>query len=143
MSKDVKTTLSEDQIRTLVQAAIKVKEHAYAPYSKFPVGAAVLSSNGQIYCGCNVENAAYPVGSCAEASAISAMVSAGQLQIEAIAVVGNGPELCTPCGACRQRIREFAIATTPIYVADDTAAYQRFTLEELLPQSFGPDNLSL
>jgi len=82
LSKDVKTTLSEDQIRTLVQAAIKVKEHAYAPYSKFPVGAAVLSSNGQIYCGCNVENAAYPVGSCAEASAISAMVSAGQLQID-------------------------------------------------------------
>jgi len=69
------------------------------------------------------------------------MVSAGQLQIVAVAVVGHGPELCTPCGACRQRIREFATADTPIYVADDTTAYQQFTLEQLLPQSFGPENL--
>ena len=115
--------------------------NAYAPYSKFHVGAAILADDGNIYTGCNVENAAYPIGSCAEASAISAMVMAGQSKIVAIAVAGAGDELCTPCGGCRQRIREFAKASTPILICDESDLRHTTTLEALLPLSFGPNNL--
>ena len=115
--------------------------NAYAPYSKFHVGAAILAEVGNIYAGCNVENAAYPIGSCAEASAISAMVLAGQSKIVAIAVAGAGDELCTPCGGCRQRIREFAKASTPILICDESGLRHSATLDALLPLSFGPNNL--
>lgn len=115
--------------------------NAYAPYSNFQVGAAILAEDGNIYAGCNVENAAYPVGCCAEASAISAMVMSGQTSIAAIAVVGAGDELCTPCGGCRQRIREFSSESTPILVCDQNGLRHETTLGELLPLSFGPDNL--
>ena len=125
----------------LVAAAISAMSHAYAPYSSFYVGAAIRDENGQIHSGANVENAAYPQGACAEAGAISAMIMAGGRKIDAIAVAGKGDVLCTPCGGCRQRIREFAEAATPIIIADVTGERARFTLAEILPHSFGPDNL--
>ena len=115
---------------------------AYAPYSQFSVGAAVRADDGQIYAGCNVENAAYPVGNCAEASAIAAMVMAGPRKITAVAVAGDGEALVTPCGGCRQRIREFAAPDVPIYIAGPGGYRASFTLQELLPHAFGPDNLS-
>jgi cytidine deaminase len=125
----------------LVAAAISAMSHAYAPYSSFYVGAAIRDENGQIHSGANVENAAYPQGACAEVGAISAMIMAGGRKIDAIAVAGKGDVLCTPCGGCRQRIREFAEAATPIIIADETGERARFTLAEILPHSFGPDNL--
>ena len=125
----------------LVATAISAMSHAYAPYSSFYVGAAIRDENGQIHSGANVENAAYPQGACAEVGAISAMIMAGGRKIDAIAVAGKGGVLCTPCGGCRQRIREFAEAATPIIIADETGERARFTLAEILPHSFGPDNL--
>ena len=125
----------------LVATAISAMSHAYAPYSSFYVGAAIRDENGQIHSGANVENAAYPQGACAEGGAISAMIMAGGRKIDAIAVAGKGDVLCTPCGGCRQRIREFAEAATPIIIADETGERARFTLAEILPHSFGPDNL--
>ena len=125
----------------LAQAAIEAMAAAYAPYSQFQVGAAIEDDRGRIYTGVNVENAAYPVGSCAEAGAIAAMVRAGGKKIMRIAVAGRGAALCTPCGGCRQRIREFATSTTEILICDAHGVRQVFTLETLLPHSFGPDNL--
>ena len=125
----------------LVATAISAMSHAYAPYSSFYVGAAIRDENGQIHSGANVENAAYPQGACAEVGAISAMIMAGGRKIDAIAVAGKGDVLCPPCGGCRQRIREFAEAATPIIIADETGERARFTLAEILPHSFGPDNL--
>ena len=135
------TTLTTDQKTSLINTAASAMVNAYAPYSKFHVGAAILAEDGNIYAGCNVENAAYPIGSCAEASAISAMVLAGQSKIVAIAVAGAGDELCTPCGGCRQRIREFAKTSTPILICDESGLRHSATLDALLPLSFGPNNL--
>lgn len=126
----------------LIRSAIAAMEKAYAPYSQFAVGAAVLDENGAIHTGANIENAAYPQGCCAEASAISALIMAGGRQIRKIAVAGRGDLLCTPCGGCRQKIREFGSAETEILVCDETGLRQSFTLDGLLPYSFGPDNLS-
>ncbi len=126
----------------LFAAASAAMERAYAPYSKFQVGAAILAGNGQIYSGCNVENAAYPVGTCAEAGAISAMVRDGAQQIREIVVIGRGEHMCTPCGGCRQRIREFAAADTKIHVCGPEGLRRTFTRDELLPESFGPENLA-
>ena len=131
----------------LIAAAIDAMTRAYAPYSHFAVGAALLDENGQIHCGANVENAAYPNGICAETSAIAMMVNAGASQIKRIAVAGgsSGADsediLCTPCGGCRQRIREFATPDTIIIIASPDGEQQRFTLDALLPHSFGPENL--
>jgi cytidine deaminase len=126
----------------LFAAASAAMERAYAPYSKFQVGAAILAGNGQIYSGCNVENAAYPVGTCAEAGAISAMVLDGVQQIHEIVVIGRGDVMCTPCGGCRQRIREFAAPDTKIHVCGPEGLRRTFTRDELLPASFGPENLA-
>ena len=126
----------------LFEAARAIQAKAYAPYSRFKVGAAIATSDGRVFTGCNVENAAYPVGSCAEAGAIAAMVAAGGSRIAEIVVMGEGDNLVTPCGGCRQRIREFAGPDTPIHVAGPDGIRKSFTLDELLPFSFGPDNLS-
>lgn len=126
----------------LFQAAKAIQAKAYAPYSRFKVGAAIRTHDGQVFTGCNVENAAYPVGTCAEAGAISAMIAGGGSRIAEIVVMGEGDELVTPCGGCRQRIREFAAPETPIHVAGPEGIRKSFTLGELLPFSFGPDNLT-
>ena len=128
-------------IEYLFAVAQASRQQAYAPYSRFKVGAAILADDGAVYSGCNVENAAYPVGACAEAGAISAMIAGGARMIQAILVIGEGPELVTPCGACRQRIREFAAPETPILIAGPEGIRARFSLAELLPASFGPANL--
>jgi len=101
----------------MFEAATKVRERAHVPYSKFKVGAAILTENNHIVVGCNVENAAYPQSQCAEASAIGNMVSQGYSIIKEVLVIGSGDLLCSPCGACRQRIREFASLKTPIICA--------------------------
>lgn len=128
-------------LEALFTAALAAQQKAYAPYSRFKVGAAILADDGTVYPGCNVENAAYPVGACAEAGAISAMIAGGARAIRAIVVIGDGAELVTPCGACRQRIREFAAPETPILIAGPDGIRARFSLAELLPASFGPANL--
>jgi cytidine deaminase len=133
--------VSEADLDRLFVAAKAVQARAYAPYSGFRVGAAVLSEDGAVHAGCNVENAAYPVGNCAEAGAIAAMVAGGAGAIRAVLVLGEGEALVTPCGACRQRIREFAEPQTPVLVAGPDGLRARFTLEQLLPASFGPANL--
>jgi cytidine deaminase len=132
---------AEPDLDALFAAALAAQQKAYAPYSRFKVGAAILADDGKVYPGCNVENAAYPVGACAEAGAISAMIAGGAGAIRAIVVIGNGAELVTPCGACRQRIREFAAPETPILIAGPDGIRARFSLAELLPASFGPANL--
>ncbi len=136
-----KLALTEPQRRLLFEAAANAMRQAYAPYSRFQVGAAVLDAQGRIHAGCNVENAAYPQGLCAEASALSAMVLAGGDQVCAVLVMGAGLGLVTPCGGCRQKIREFAAPDTPILIADPDQLRATFTLEQLLPHSFGPEQL--
>ena len=126
----------------LLAAAKAVQARAYAPYSRFRVGAAVRTASGNVYSGCNVENAAYPQGSCAEAGAISVMVAAGDREIVAVLTVCDGEAISTCCGGCRQRLREFANGNTPIYAAGPEGVRATFTLDELLPHSFGPENLS-
>ena len=125
----------------LAAAARKARARAYAPYSKFKVGAAILADDGEIYAGCNVENAAYPNGVCAETSAISAMIAAGARRIREIAVIGSGPKLVTPCGGCRQRIAEFAAPEVPVHICGDQGVRKTFTIAELLPESFDVRNL--
>ncbi|MCM8736462.1 cytidine deaminase [Azospirillum sp. A1-3] len=133
------------ELSQLIEAARAARENAHAPYSKFKVGAAILGESGRIFAGCNVENAAYPQGQCAESSAIGAMVTAGDRRIRAIVVMGGeagAEEICTPCGGCRQRIREFATPETPIHICDPAGLRRTFSLEILLPESFGPTNLA-
>lgn len=134
--------ISNDIINELYLKASKVMETAYVPYSKFKVGAAILDEKNQIHIGSNVENSAYPVGNCAEASAISAMISSRGKKIIAIAVTGYGNMLCTPCGGCRQRIREFSEPNTPVIIGNENGIQKVFTLNDLLPFSFGPENLN-
>lgn len=126
----------------LVQHALEARRRAYAPYSNYFVGAAVLADDGAVFPGCNVENAAYPQGQCAEASAIGQMVLAGGRRLRAVLVLADAPDPVTPCGGCRQRLREFGSADTPVIVAGPQGVRQRFTLGELLPASFGPEHLS-
>src|SRR3954471_9172452 len=125
----------------LVEAAKHVMERAYAPYSRFRVGAALRAEDGSIHGGANVENAAYPQGQCAEASAIGAMIAAGRSRITEVAVIADSEEFCVPCGGCRQRLREFIVPGAEIHVCMSSGARQTTTLEALLPRSFGPEFL--
>lgn len=126
----------------LIKAALAARARAHAPYSRFAVGAALRTAEGALHAGCNVENAAYPQGTCAEAGAIAAMVLAGGRRIAEIVVAGGGDLPCTPCGGCRQRIREFGTPGTAIRMVDATGRLLlESTLAELLPHGFGPDNL--
>jgi cytidine deaminase len=125
----------------LIAAAQAVRLHAHAPYSKFAVGAAVLDEQGRVHAGCNVENAAYPQGWCAEASAIAVMIAAGGRHIAAVAVCAEGKDPVPPCGGCRQKLREFADDNCPVYVADTKGLRTTFKLGSLLPFSFGPQYL--
>lgn len=116
-------------------------QQSYSPYSQFKVGAVMVADNGQAFTACNVENASYPEGTCAEAGAISAMVMAGARRIREVYVIGDGEALVTPCGGCRQRIREFADATTMVHICGLEGIRKSVTLNELLPLSFGPEHL--
>ncbi|HOA22256.1 MAG TPA: cytidine deaminase [Anaerolineaceae bacterium] len=134
--------LTTQDKETLIQQAREARELAYAPYSHYRVGAAVLTADGQVYSGSNVENAAYPSSLCAERVAIFKAVSEGHRRIDAIAVVTkNGG---SPCGGCRQVMREFGGTELLVLIADESGAMlEEFTLDELLPRSFGPDELVL
>ncbi|NLQ17748.1 cytidine deaminase [Marinomonas sp. M1K-6] len=125
----------------LFELAKDAMNKAYVPYSHFPVGAAILTASGKRYSGCNVENAAYPEGTCAEAGAIAAMVLDGETQIQDIYVIGKGDGLVTPCGGCRQKIREFSSVDTKVHICGAEGVRKSLTLNELLPFSFGPENL--
>lgn len=146
MDADPPTTVdphSEATISRLFEAALAAQAHSYSPYSRYKVGAAILTDRGTIYAACNVENAAFPVATCAEAGAISAMVSAGERHIAAVLTVCDGDTLGTCCGGCRQRIREFAPLNAPVYAADGTGVRATFTVGGLLPHSFGPEHLAV
>jgi homotetrameric cytidine deaminase len=125
----------------LVDAARAVMERAHAPYSRFRVGAALRAEDGSIHVGANVENAAYPQGQCAEASAIGALVASGRSRITEVAVISDGEDLCVPCGGCRQRLREFIVPGAEIHLCAFDGSRQTTTLEALLPRSFGPEFL--
>ena len=122
----------------LIDAALAVREHAYCPYSEFYVGAALVDEQGQMHVGCNIENASYPQGNCAETSAIGAMVAAGGKKIVTIAVAGGRKKVtaCTPCGGCRQLSAEGADDQTRIMVIDDDSDWHTYTISELLPARF-------
>ena len=131
----------DDLMQGLLQAARAARQRAHAPYSGFAVGAAVADDRGAIHAGCNVENAAYPEGLCAEAVAIGQMIVAGGTRIVAVVVVGAGAHAVTPCGGCRQKLREFAGDTVPVWSADLDTVRAHHTLGALLPASFGPGHL--
>ncbi len=116
---------------------------AHAPYSRFRVGACVRAMSGRLYAGCNVENASYPVGQCAEASAIGAMVTGGDRVIAEVVLVTERAEPCSPCGRCRQQLSEFAAADTPIHLCGPEGLRQTVTLGQLLPLSFSADTLPI
>ena len=128
-----------DAPETLLRAAEAAMKNAHAPYSQFPVGAALRASGGGIYTGANVENAAYPQGQCAEASAIGALVAAGARTITAVAVVAEREDICPPCGGCRQRLSEFAGPDTPVHLGRPGGPRQTLALRELLPYAFDLD----
>lgn len=139
--------VGDTDISTLVTAAAKARESSYCPYSHFAVGAALLSADGKIYTGANIENASYPLSLCAERAAFAAAVCAGEGSFEAIAVCGwpqggtSGDELCMPCGACRQVMREFCGDDFKIIACRSQSEYKVFTLGAILPESFGRGNL--
>ncbi len=122
---------------SLLEPALAARDNAYAPYSRLKVGAAVRCPDGSIHVGCNVENAAYPEGTCAEAGAIAAMVAAGHREIVEVLVAADTPEPIPPCGGCRQRLAEFAAPDTPVTLAADGGRSERTTLGALLPGAFG------
>jgi cytidine deaminase len=123
----------------LFEAARAAMAFAHAPYSKFPVGAAIRAEDGKIYAGANIENLSFPQGWCAEPTAISHMIMAGNRKIVEMAVIAEKLPLCPPCGGCRQKIAEFATAKTPIYLCDETGVKKTMTMDELLPHSFATD----
>ncbi|MDG0990129.1 MAG: cytidine deaminase [Yoonia sp.] len=127
---------------TLIEQARAVRENAHAPYSKFKVGAAVQAASGAVYVGCNVENVAYPEGTCAEAGAIAAMVAAGETQIASVAVIADSPTPVTPCGGCRQKIAEFAGGDVVVTLATTDGTVLDTTVSALLPGSFDADYMS-
>ncbi len=127
-------------MRDLFEAARRAFENAYAPYSNFQVGVALRASSGRIYSGANAENAAYPIGTCAEAGAIAAMVTAGERRIEECVIVAAGDRLCTPCGGCRQRLAEFAAPSLPIHLCDPAEHRETTTLGALFPHAFDLEN---
>jgi cytidine deaminase len=125
----------------LLDAARAAQANAHAPYSRFPVGAAIRTSSGRIYAGSNVENVSFPEGICAEAAAIGAMVTAGEGEIVEVLTIADGEHVTTCCGGCRQRLAEFAAPATPVHAAGPDGVRRTFTLGELLPAAFGPEHL--
>ena len=128
-------------IEPMLEAARRALANAHAPYSRFRVGACLRAVSGRLHAGCNVENAAYPVGQCAEATAIGAMIAAGDREIAEIVVATEGAELCPPCGRCRQQLAEFAGPGTPVHLCGPEGVRLTTTLGELLPLAFGREAL--
>ncbi|MCL4159288.1 UNVERIFIED_CONTAM: hypothetical protein GTU68_037471 [Idotea baltica] len=127
---------------SLRDAATKVRENAHAPYSGFKVGAALRAASGAVYAGCNVENVAYPEGTCAEAGAIAAMVAAGDTELVEIYVIADSPTPVTPCGGCRQKLAEFGGGAVPVTMGTTDGAEQVMTLSELLPGAFNAEHMA-
>lgn len=127
---------SHVDLAQLAAAARAVRENAYVPYSRFKVGAALRTPSGAVYVGCNVENVAYPEGTCAEAGAIAAMVAAGETEIAAAYVIADSPHPVAPCGGCRQKLLEFARSDVPVTLATVDGAEQTVTVADLLPGAF-------
>ena len=125
----------------LFEKARAVRENAYAPYSKFKVGAAVRTVTGKEFVGCNVENSAYPQGTCAEAGAIAAMIAAGEKEIAEICIVADSPSPVSPCGGCRQKLAEFSKPSTSVLLANLNGVLVNHMLRDLLPHSFSSDHL--
>jgi cytidine deaminase len=121
---------------TLLQAATAVRERAYVPYSRFKVGAAIRSTSGGVHVGCNVENVAYPEGTCAEAGAIAAMIAAGDTRIAEVCVIADSPEPVPPCGGCRQKIAEFADQSVVVTLCTTDGKSRTMTVADLLPGVF-------
>lgn len=126
----------------LLDAALKVRENAHVPYSRFKVGAAIRARSGKVYQGCNVENVAYPQGTCAEAGAIAAMVAGGDTEIIEVCVVADAPEPVPPCGGCRQKLHEFAGPSVPVTMATTDGKSLTMTMEQLLPGAFTTEHMS-
>ena len=128
-------------LEPMLELARRALANAHAPYSRFRVGACLRAASGALHAGCNVENAAYPVGQCAEATAIGAMVAAGDRRIVEVVVLTEGPAPCPPCGRCRQQLAEFAGPDTPVHLCGPEGVRVTATLGELLPLAFGPDTM--
>ncbi len=141
MQKHNSSTVSALEIQTMKRAAEIAARAAYCPYSRFPVGAAVLSSEGEVFAGCNVENASFGLTICAERNAIFQAISKGHRSIRAVVVVTPTAALAPPCGACRQVINEFG-PNADVFVFAENDQTSHFKLNELLPNAFGPDNLT-
>ena len=124
-----------------IAATKEAMSKAYVPYSNYPVGVLIVTDKGNTYTGCNVENASYPLGNCAEASAIASMVMGGEKKIKHIYVMTKNDEGGIPCGGCRQRIREFSDSNTEIFMCSKDGVQGRVNISELLPNSFGPEHL--
>lgn len=135
--------MDESTIKLLIKRAIQARENAYAPYSKFKVGAAVLNEDGEVYTGCNIENAAFSVTICAERTAIFKAISTGKKKFRAIAIVADTPTgVCMPCGSCRQVIAEFFDVRDVIICANIKGEYKEYTVAQILPGAFTPKDLS-
>ena len=132
----------ENPVKHMLALARAAADRAYAPYSKFQVGVCLCTENGNFYSGCNIENASYSLANCAEDTAICHMVNAGEHSITEVVVTSSGDEICTPCGACRQRIREFSGPNTLIHMYNIHGDSIKRSLNELLPHSFGPGHLN-
>ncbi|HYS15485.1 MAG TPA: cytidine deaminase [Candidatus Binatia bacterium] len=134
--------MSREPLEPMLDLARRALANAHAPYSRFRVGACVRSGSGRLYTGCNVENASYPVTQCAEATAIGAMVAAGDRQIVEVVIVTEGADPCPPCGRCRQQLAEFASPQTHVHLCGPEGVRVTATLGELLPMPFGPNTLN-
>jgi cytidine deaminase len=131
-----------DGLRELLDQALRAQKQAYAPYSEFRVGAALRAESGAVHRGCNVENASYPAGLCAETAAVSAMILAGDRRITDILIVGGVQAAITPCGVCRQLLNEFSTSETRVHSATPDGIVATYSLRDLLPHAFGPDDLA-
>ena len=134
--------MSPEPLEPMLDLARHALTNAHAPYSRFRIGACVRSGSGRLYAGCNVENVSYPVTQCAEATAIGAMVAAGERQIVEVVIVSEGAEPCPPCGRCRQQLAEFASPQTRVHLCGPEGLRLSATLGELLPMAFGPNTLN-
>lgn len=126
---------------SLLDAARAVRENAYVPYSKFKVGAAIRSAKGTIYVGCNVENVAYPEGTCAEAGAIAAMVAAGETKLVEVCVIADSPHPVTPCGGCRQKLAEFGHGDVKVRMVTTDGIESTVSISDLLPGAFNETHM--